>query len=309
MVKTSWYLLITGFIVFSGCNQKAPEQDTSSDLIEITVPDRSYDFDSLYHPPKSVEEIVVRFIAANEVQYEHIGMGSTQSKLYQDFLILKKIARTDELTSLSKHPDAVVRCYAGWALIDRKYSRLDNIYLSFLNRDTEIFQYSVDVVSPSTVAVEFYHRYWNSLEYKEKATDPLLLKLDSLTLYNEKAHWGLILRAMENRVYPRSYHKQIEYLAFDKRDIHAIYYLSNWYKAEYIDRLKPALAAYLQNTDFEDVGVDYYYKIVEQLLMFRDEGIKKIVIEKLKKDKFWKHDTQHFLDLLMNYNIFESDVH
>jgi len=257
---------------------------------------------------QSVDEIVKRFISMNEVQYEHIGFGSTKSKLYQDYLTLAKIADNNELIKLTNHNNAVVRCYSGWALIDRKYLRLDSIYKSFLNNDAEVTTYSIDIKDKDNISSEFYHRYWNSLDFKHKANDSVLFKLDSLTLYNSNSDWLLILRALENRIYPKSYNKQIEYLAFEKNNRDAIFYLSNWYKAEYVDKLKPALIKYLQTTDFKDVGITPYYQVIEELLKFKDEGIEQIIVEKLRKDKHWEFDKQRFVNLLHDNSIYESDL-
>jgi hypothetical protein len=257
---------------------------------------------------QSVDEIVKRFIATNEVQYEHIGFGSTKSKLYQDYLTFTKIADNNELIKLTKHNNSVVRCYAGWALIDRKYSRLDSIYQFFLNNDAEVSTYSIDIKDKDKISTEFYHRYWNSLDFKHKAADSVLFKLDSLTLYNSNSDWLLILRALENRIYPKSYSKQIEYLAFEKNNRQAIFYLSNWYKADYVEKLKPALIKYLQTTDFENVGVTQYYQVIEELLKFKDEEIERIIVEKLRKDKHWEFERQRFVNLLHDNSIYESDL-
>jgi hypothetical protein len=257
---------------------------------------------------QSVDEIVKQFISTNEVQYEHIGFGSTKSKLYQDYLTLTQIADNNELIKLTNHNNAIVRCYAGWALIDRKYSRLDSIYHSFLNNDAKVTTYSIDIKGNDNISSEFYHRYWNSLDFKDKAKDSVLFKLDSLTLYNANSDWLLILRALNNRIYPKSYNKQIEFLAFEKNNRQAIFYLSNWYKADYVEKLKPTLIKYLQKTDFKNVGITPYYQVIEELLRYKDEEIEPIIVEKLRKDKHWELKRQRFINLLHDYSIYEYDL-
>ena len=257
---------------------------------------------------QSVDEIVKRFVATNEVQYEYIGFGSTKSKLYQDFLTLTKIANNNELIKLTNHSNAVVRCYAGWALIDKKYPRLESVYQSFLDNDAEVTTYSIDTKDKDYISSEFYHRYWNSIDFKDKATNSILFKLDSLTLFSPNSDWLLILRALENRIYPKTYNNQIEFLAFEKNNKDAIFYLSNWYKAEYVDKLKPALIKYLQSTDFKNVGVTPYYQVIEELLKFKDEEIEQIIVVKLRKDKHWEFERQRFVNLLHDNSIYESDL-
>ena len=257
---------------------------------------------------QTIDEITKQFIATNEVQYEYIGFGSTKSRIYKDYLILTEIADINELVLLTNHPNAVVKCYAGWGLIDKKYPKLDSIYETYLNNDTEVMTYRIDLKSIDNLSSQFYHRYWNSLSFKDKAIDLILTKLDSITLYNPNSDWLLIRRALENRIYKKKFNKQIEYLAFEKNNRDAIFYLSNWYKAEYVDKLKPALIEYLQKTEFRQVGVTPYYQVIEELLKFRDEDVEIIIVEKLRKDQHWRCEKQRFIELLHDNSIYESDL-
>ena len=263
---------------------------------------------SVFSYSQSVDEIIKRFISTNEVQYEYIGFGSAKSKLYQDYLTLTKIADNNELIKLTNNNNGVVRCYAGWALIDRKYLRLDSIYQSFLNNDVEVTTYSIDIKYNDNISSEFYHRYWNSVDFEDKAKDSVLFKLDSLTLYYTNSDWLLIQRALDNRIYPKSYNKQIEFLAFEKNNRQAVFYLSNWYKAYYVEKLKPTLINYLQTTDFKNVEITPYYQVIEELLKYKDEEIEPIIVKKLRKDKHWEFERQRFVNLLHDNSIYESDL-
>lgn len=255
---------------------------------------------------QTIDEIVKRFISVNEVQFEYIGFN--KSNLYKDFLTLTQKADSNKLVELTNHKNATVRCYAGWGLIDKKYPKLDVVYQNFLNNDSDVVTVHLDIVSDDKISSNFYHRYWNSLKFKDRESNSMLIKLDSISLYNPNTDWLLVLRALENRIYSKKYNAQIEYLAFEKHNLDAIFYLSNWFKAEYITRLKPALVEYLKKTNFKNKGVDRYYQVVNELLKFNDEAIEKIIVDKLRKDKHWEHSRQRFVELLHDYSIFEVDL-
>lgn len=257
---------------------------------------------------QTIDKIVNDFISANEVQYENIGMGSQKSPLYQSFLSLKKIATNDELLQLTQHQNPIVRCYAGWALIDKKYSNLESLFENFVNNDATVLTFNIDIKNDDKISSEFYHRYWNSIDNKNKSTNPQLFKLDSIVLFNPKSDWLLVQRSLENRISPRRFNKRIEFLAFENHNIDALLYLSNWYKAEYVKKLKTGFVDYLLKTDFKKEGVSRYYSAISELLKYHDEGIERTVLNKLRQDRRWELDKTRFVDLLHDNMIYESDL-
>jgi hypothetical protein len=120
---------------------------------------------------------------------------------------------------------------------------------------------------------------------KVKATDQLLLQLDSTILYSDNSDWLLMTRAFENRIYPPSYKKRIASLAFKHGNHEALFYLCNWYRADNYNNLKISLISYLKKTDFSKAGTADYYRTLDELLKFRDTKIEKLIIQKLKKTK------------------------
>ncbi len=88
----------------------------------------------------------------------------------------------------------------------------------------------------------------------------------------------------------------------------AIFYLCNWYKAEYVNELKKSLVQYLKKTNFKDTGTTDYYKTVEKLFKFNDPEIRKIVIAKMKKDQFWENEKERFKYLLEDNYIYNIDT-
>lgn len=255
---------------------------------------------------QTVDKIVQEIAKINEVQSEHVGFAGQPSENYQNFEKLKEKADIPTLLQLTENKNPVVSCYASWALIDKEYSDLATIFTKYLNSNKSVATFSGCIKSEDNLSSEFYHRLWNKTT--DKKTNQTLVILDSLIIYHDNPDWLLLTRALENRVYPKSYNQRIATLAFDKGYKEAIFYLSNWYKAEYNDQLRQALVKYLKNTEFKDVGTTPYYETVTELLKFNDDNIQEIVIEKLKNDRHWEFDKEKFKFLLDQYYIYQSDL-
>lgn len=254
---------------------------------------------------QTVDRIVQGIVAINELQYERVGFAAEKSDNYQNFERLKQIADTETLLDLLEHSNPVVSCYASWALIDQKYSNLPSVFARYLQKPEALMTFSGCIKSEDRLPSEFYHRYWNKTA--DKARDRILFQLDSMILQQDQPDWLLLLRALENRVYPKQFHKEIERLAFEEGFIEAIFYFSNWYKAEYRDQIRSRLTLYLKETDFSKPGISTYYAVVSELLSFRDETLNQVLIEKLKQDKHWQLEREKFDYLLQQYSIYILD--
>ena len=252
--------------------------------------------------------IINKIQAINELQYENVGIDGAASDNFKNYLELKHKANTEQLIKLTDNPNAVVTCYASWALIDRSFNDLPSILIKFLNKDRDVSTFRGCIKSTNPLSSEFYHRYWNSIDEKLRPTNKTLFTLDSLILYDDKSYWLLTLRALEDRVYPTSFNKRIEYLAFTKANKDAITYLQNLHDKTYDEKIKQALIKYLQQTNFSDVGVSPYFETVSELLKYNDEKLKDLVIVKLKNDTFWTMNEERFLSLLKEYNIQTADI-
>ena len=250
--------------------------------------------------------ILNKIKAINEVQYEHVGFGGTPSDNFKNYLDLKSKATTTQLIKLTDDNNAVVACYASWALIDNSFNDLPSILIKFLNKDKNVSTFSGCIKSSDPLSSEFYHRYWNSVN--EKATDKTLFTLDSLILYNDNCYWLLTTRALEDRVYPASFNKRIEYLAFTKANKDAISYLKKLNNKTYDEQIRQATIKYFEETNFSNVGIDVYLETIKELLNYNDEKLKPLIIQKLKKDTFWRPFEKEFSDVLLKYGIKLTDI-
>ena len=257
--------------------------------------------------PQKLKTIVEKIGKINEVQGKYVGLGGSESENYKNFEQLEKTATTGELVLLTDNKNPTVACYASWALADKSYLDLSVIFKKFITQDRQVKTSKGCIKSSDNISNELYHRYWNSIDDKKKSTDKILIQLDSIILYSHNPYWLLMTRAMENRVYKEPYKTRIVFLAFEHGDRDAIFYLCNWHKAEYAEKIKTALVKYLKRTNFKNTGTTDYYKTVEELFKFNDSEIRKVVIAKMKKDKHWEMDKERFKYLLEDNDIYDID--
>lgn len=251
--------------------------------------------------------IVDKIAKINEVQHEHVGYGGSESENYKNFKQLKDNATTEELVRLTDHKNASVACYASWALADNVYPDLKTIFQKFILQDKQVETFSGCIKSQDNISSKLYHRYWNNVNISKRPNDKILLGLDSIVIFSKHPYWLLLNRAMENRVYGEPYKTQISILAFEQGQREAIFYLCNWHKAEYADKIKEALVKYLNETEFKNTGTTDYYKTVEELFKFNDLEIRKAIIAKMKKDRHWEMEKGRFKYLLSDNYIYDID--
>jgi hypothetical protein len=255
---------------------------------------------------QTIANIVDKISEINEVQSEHVGVAGQPSENYMNFEKLKEIASINTLIKLTEHKNPVVSCYASWGLIDKGYTELPSIFSKYLNSEEKVVTLNGCIISEDELSSEFYHRFWNKTI--DKKLNLTLQKLDSLILYDSEPNWLLLKRALENRVYQKQYRRRITSLAFVQGYEDAIFYLSNWHKAEYRQDIQTALLKNLKNNNFKDAGTTAYFKTVAELLKFNDDDIKEIVVKKLRKDRHWEYEKEKFKFLLDQYYIYQSDL-
>jgi hypothetical protein len=299
-------ILIATICYLSSCGQSQPTQkkQIKADTTKQSNQSGTIQFKET---PIKLKVIVSKIEAVNEVQSAHVGVAGVESDNYRNFLDLKKAATVNDLVQLTDNKNAVVACYSAMALADQSYLDLKTIFVKFLDKDRQVSTFSGCIQSEDLISSELYHQYWNNVDDNARAKDKILIQLDSVILFHKNIYWLLTTRALENRVYGEPYKTQIASLAFDKGKNDAIYYLCNWHKAEYADKLKAALLKYLKKTKFSNTGTTDYYKTIEQLFSFRDEKITKEIVAKMKKDRHWEMEKERFKFILADNNIYDID--
>lgn len=85
-----------------------------------------------------IHKIASRIENGGEIDDFAIGFSGTRTKQFDRFYRLKQVARTEELVALTGHPAPTVRGYAFWALVERKYEHLDDIYKAHADDKAEV---------------------------------------------------------------------------------------------------------------------------------------------------------------------------
>ncbi|NNT72356.1 hypothetical protein HKT18_09035 [Flavobacterium sp. IMCC34852] len=222
-----------------------------------------------------IKNLVQKIEKYNELQSEHVGIGGQTTDQYRNFEKLKNKATINELLELLNHKNSVVKGYTSWALADKKYPKLSNIFTEFLRTGETATTQDGCIVSTDELAREFYHRVlYQHFENKLTEQDSLFFQsqikqLDSVILYG-KHKTDLMSKALENNNGNPKTYERIKYFALNEKNIEAI----------------EALAIYQRKEDIPE-----FKKLGE--LAFS-------AIAKFPDDEFW--------DFLLSYNLkFESD--
>ena len=166
-----------------------------------------------------------------------------------------------------------------------------------------------------------YHEYWNKIRIeasnkgndyerelamkKKLETDSIMEKLDSIIIYtNKEVYWLLYNRTFENRKHKDSYLPRIEELAFKKNNSFAFEYLKKYYPREYSNQMVKYLTVDFPQAKFQTENDIYYlHSFIELLLETKNPNYKKIVVDKLKNDTFWKEESGWFSTTLKKHGI------
>lgn len=124
-------------------------------------------------------------------------------------------------------------------------------------------------------------------------------KLDSLVLYNTSEE-ELLRYAFKNRLYPSHFKKQIEKLAFVDKNKDAIIYLSNWYKADYNQKLQLEFKSLLNKDSLNYYQFETY---IRELVRFNNISNNDFIKKTLKKDTVWKDNEIEMIWFLNRNNI------
>ncbi len=87
-----------------------------------------------YYRPK-IQKIVNELDSAKRLDYESVGFGGETTDTYLAFKSLSSKATIEELVRLTDHENPIIRGYAAWGLVDRKYPALSTVLLKFLQHD------------------------------------------------------------------------------------------------------------------------------------------------------------------------------
>ena len=187
---------------------------------------------------EQISKISKQIATYNVLESEHVGIAGETTEQYLRFRKLKEIASTEELLKLLNDTNAVVKGCASWALADRKYPNMDEIFISFVESNESIETMHGCIVSSDNLANSFYFQV---LYNENRQTDSTfyakqLYALDSLIINVYPDYdWLLLLRALENNNTNPNNYDAIRKLAFEKQNKYALEALGKYQKVEDIN--------------------------------------------------------------------------
>lgn len=162
---------------------------------------------------------IVAFLAqSTTVVGQHIGVYGEVPDLYEQFEQLREKADTSELQSLLVQENKVVRTYASWALIDRRFSRLDVVFATIMAQQDSVWYHFFCDKYPESVTSLFYNRVYYQYTYNKtslKVTsyfDLQLQVLDSMLIYGYN-RGEAFKKALKNNQGSLKHIQRIKYLA------------------------------------------------------------------------------------------------
>lgn len=246
--------------------------------------------------PEYLKSVVLNISKINGYENGVLAKGQIRAANFENFKQLKSLASTKDLVLLTKNKNNVVALYSAIALSEANYSDIHKVFLDFLkNRKSKVETQNGCVISKEIIAVAFYKNYL----FSEKKEEKLLRKLDSLVLYNTSEE-ELLRYAFKNRLYPSHFKKQIEKLAFVDKNKDAIIYLSNWYKADYNQKLQLEFKSLLNKDSLNYYQFETY---IRELVRFNNISNNDFIKKTLKKDTVWKDNEIEMIWFLNRNNI------
>mgnify|MGYP003585117601 FL=1 len=291
MIKSLIQIFLIILILFS-CKKK---EDVSYAKIIEDFPTEKAVLDSK-DVPEYLKSVVLNISKINGYENGVLAKGQIRAANFENFKQLKSLASTKDLVLLTKNKNNVVALYSAIALSEANYSDIHKVFLDFLkNRKSKVETQNGCVISKEIIAVAFYKNYL----FSEKKEEKLLRKLDSLVLYNTSEE-ELLRYAFKNRLYPSHFKKQIEKLAFVDKNKDAIIYLSNWYKADYNQKLQLEFKSLLNKDSLNYYQFETY---IRELVRFNNISNNDFIKKTLKKDTVWKDNEIEMIWFLNRNNI------
>jgi hypothetical protein len=198
-------------LILYGCRERQQKTENSLYNVQQLIDSVS----GFVIPIEDPDKIAGRMRSINMLEYGAIGIAGRMGDNYKNYLGLRMNADTTTLLRLTKDTNAVVACYATWALIDKSYPNIESVLRYFLNDYRTVTSFSGCLINDDVVASEIYRCYWNRVPDSLKATDRILFAIDTIVLYNDTTLESTY-HALKNRDYSPDFHERIRRLKFGK---------------------------------------------------------------------------------------------
>lgn len=244
--------------------------------------------------------IVNKIAKINEIQFE--GQNGKYPN-FKNFELLKKKANITQLLKLIEHKNDVVVGYSSFALIDKNYNQFEKIFTKLLIENKKVTTLDGCLIDEEELPALFYDYFIIESKLSENQKNKVISKLDSIAIYNGKSNI-LLHKILRDRKVADKYNQQIKYLAYQKHNQEALFYITNLNLESNKQILKNAWINYIDKTELSSEYLGFYYDTVEKLLEFKDNDINNKILAKLiiNKEK-WKYDKENFEEILYKYNL------
>lgn len=234
---------------------------------------------------QALDSLIEEMASYNKVHTKRIGRCGTKSIQYHRYERMLELATTEELIRLSKHKNNAVKSYVGWALVERDYHKVDELFKEYLKTKKKVKMQRGCIAGEESLAEILYSKYSYHLSRQAQkdstliSNDLQLFKMDSTILYSKTVDWFLIYRALDNRIYSKEFLPPIKEWAFKRKNLDAITYIFNHHLEGNEKSVQKALIQYLGK---KEIWNEEYEFIFETLLSFKQDHLNKVVLKKYK---------------------------
>lgn len=244
--------------------------------------------------------IVNRIAKINEVQF--YGQSGKYPN-FKNFELLKEKSNIAQLLKLTEHKNSVVACYSSFALIDKNYNQIEKIFTKLLVENKKVTTLGGCLMFEEELPALFYEYFTFESKLPENKKNNIISKLDSISIFNGNSN-RLIHKILKDKTVSENLNQQIKYLAYQKYNQDALFYITNLNLETNKEILKKAWLNYIDKTELSSEYFGFYYDTVEKLLELKDNEITNKILQKLTDNKEkWRYHEDNFEEILSKYNL------
>lgn len=273
---------------------------------------------------QSKEQLIDTILKSEMLESDCVGIGCGPGEQYLNFQKLKKQLSEKELTELTKNENPILRMYASIELIESNKANVVDLFKYELEKNDTITRIKGCIIQNEPTYSIIYNAYRGkiyyydglyNLNFSSKETqlkqerliiDDINLEVIDKIIINSKINLNFVLyeRVFEYRKYSGNDLERVSELAFKNNNSSALMYLKFVHPESYDDKIDKYIRTDFISANFNSTnGIFCLHSIIEYLLNSENKEYRKIVIDKLKSDDFWKSEKAWFKNMLDNHGI------
>ena len=232
-------------------------------------------FYSLQSCSQDIGGVVEAISSLNILQCEFVGLSGEEGDQFKKYKLLKSLASKYDLLSLLDHDSLAVVGYASKALIEKDLIEPEWLVSKFINSNVNVTIHCGCSIWSEPIGHYIYgeskrfnseiSKGFDSIEVNFKDSNKQI-KVDSLILFNyEDDLSNFPYPIFHETLYPVSYNKRIEFLAFERNNYDAMEYLISNYGQAYIDRSFLMLSEIKKSSNLQDRELDRVNFLIKKI--------------------------------------------